>query len=268
MNQALFRVLFRQYRGDILKISVGIIAYEWLLTWVYPVVSKNPAVTEIAESIPSAVKTVFGVSNQARVDTFEAFISAQFFARIWTLLIALYGVNTATTLLAGGIEDGFLALPLATPISRSELLSTQAGVLITANGILVGATLLGLFSGAAQFEIEIDHWKYWRMSLSGLAFFSVISMYSLLFSAMFAEKEKALAYSMGLTFVFYGLDIIGGLNEKLSWVRKLSLFQWFQPQDVLEGRLDPARSILGLTAGATILWFLAQKVFETKDLAL
>ncbi|WP_242837406.1 hypothetical protein [Desulfitobacterium metallireducens] len=57
-----------------------------LLTWVYPVISENPDVAQIAESIPSAVKTVLGVSEEARVDTFEAFISAQFFARIWAML--------------------------------------------------------------------------------------------------------------------------------------------------------------------------------------
>ncbi|HVJ50649.1 MAG TPA: ABC transporter permease subunit [Desulfitobacterium sp.] len=243
-------------------------AYEWLLTWVYPIVSKNPAVTEIAESIPSAVKTVFGVSDQAPVDTFEAFISAQFFARIWTLLLALYGVNTATSLLAGSIEDGTLAIPLATPISRSALLATQAGVLTSANGVLMGATLLGLFSGTARFKIKIEHWRYCRMSLLGFAFFSVISMYSFLFSAWFPEKERALAYAAGLTLAFYGLDIIGGLSEKLSWVRKLSLFQCFQPQEVLEDRIDPGRQILGLTGGAIILWLLAQRILEEKDLVL
>ncbi|AHF08705.1 hypothetical protein DESME_15065 [Desulfitobacterium metallireducens DSM 15288] len=49
-------------------------------------ISENPDVAQIAESIPSAVKTVLGVSEEARVDTFEAFISAQFFARIWAML--------------------------------------------------------------------------------------------------------------------------------------------------------------------------------------
>lgn len=260
--------MFKQHRKKIFKFSSGIILYEWLLTWVYPVISKNPAVTEIAEDIPSAVKTVFGVSAQARVDTFEAFISGQFFARIWTLLMAIYGINTTNALLAKLVDDGSLAFPLSTPVSRAEILTTQAAVLMSSNSILIAATLVGLYSGAYRFGIELDYWQYLRLGVLGLAFFTAISGYSLLFSVWFSEEERALAYAYGLTFAFYGLDVLGGLTDKLSWASNLSLFKLFKPQEVLEGTINPSGAILGLTAGAAMLFALAIQVFEEKDLAL
>ena len=233
MNRALFRAMFKQYRKKVAVISTGIILYEGLLTWVYPVIAKNPAITEIAQSLPSTVKTVFGVPANARTDTFEAFISGQFFARIWVMIMALYGIGTANALLAKMVEDGSLAFLLSTPVSRSEIVSTQTGVLMSTNAILVAAMIVGVYLGTVCSGIDIEHGRYIDLGLLGLSFFSLIEMYSLFFSACFVEEEQALTYAMGLTLIFYALDIVGGLSDKCSWLKKLSLFQWFQPQEVL-----------------------------------
>lgn len=268
LNRALFRAMFKQHGKKIAKLSMGIILYENLLSWIYPVISENPAVTQIAESIPTAVKTVFGVSEEARVDTFEAFISAQFFARIWVMLMALYNVETTNELLAKLVDDGSLAFLLSTPVPRDEIFSTQALVLLAANALLVLATLLGLYGGAYQFGIPINRWRYFRFGILGFAFYSLIGAYSLFFSAWSTEGEKAIAFAAGLTLAFYGLDVAGGLSDKLSWTRKLSLFQWYKAQEVLEGTVNPAGPILGLTAGALILFNLGIQVFREKDLAI
>jgi len=268
MNRALFRAMVKQYRKKVVAISTGIVVYEGLLCWVYPVIAKNPAITEVAESIPSAVKTVFGISEDARIDTFEALISGQFFARIWVMLMALYGIQTANALLAKMVDDGSLAFLLSTPVSRSEVLTTQTGVLISTTAIIVASTIVGLYIGTFCSGIEINRGRYLRLGLLGVAFFSLIEMYSLFFSAWFVEEERALTYAAGLTLAFYGLDIMGGLSPKLSWMKNLSLFQWFQPQEVLEGTINPAAPIIGLSVASAILWFLTRKVFETKDLAI
>jgi ABC-2 type transport system permease protein len=268
MNRALFRAMFKQYRKKVAVISTGIILYEGLLTWVYPVIAKNPAISEIAESIPSAVKTVFGVPENARTDTFEAFISGQFFARIWVMLMALYGIEAANALLARMVDDGFLAFLLSTPVSRSEIISTQTWVLISTNIILVAAMIGGVYFGTFCSGIEIEHGRYIDLGLLGLSFFSLIGIYSLFFSAWFVEEERALTYAMGLTLAFYGLDIVGGLSDKYSWLKNLSLFQWFQPQEVLEGTTDPLWPIIGFSVASAVLWYFTRKVFEIKDLAI
>lgn len=268
MNRALFRAMFKQQGKKIAKLSAGIILYEGLLTWVYPVISENPAVTQIAESIPSAVKTVFGVSEEARVDTFEAFISAQFFARVWVMLMASYNVGTTNDLLAKLVEDGSLAFLLSTPVPRDEILSTQILVLLVANALLVLATLAGLYGGVYRSDIAIDHWRYFRFGILGFSFYSLIGAYSLFSSSWFIEGENALTVATGLTLFFYALDVAGGLSDKLAWTRRLSLFQWYKPQEVLEGTVDPASSIIGLTIGAAILFNLGTRVFLEKDLAI
>ncbi|AFM00146.1 hypothetical protein Desde_1750 [Desulfitobacterium dehalogenans ATCC 51507] len=268
MNRALFRAMMKHNRKKIGKLAAGIILYETLLTWVYPLVSENSAVAQITESIPSAVKTVFGVAEEARADTFEAFISAQFLARIWAMLMALYNVETANDLLAKLADDGSLALLLSTPVPRGEYLSTQALVLFSGNALLVLGTILGLYCGARWFGITINSWSYFRFGILGLVFYSFIGAYSLFFSALTAHEDSAFTLAAGVTLAFYALDVAGGLSDKLSWIRKLSLFQCYQPQEVLEGASGPAKKTFGLIAGSFILLWLGIYAFNKKDLAI
>ncbi len=268
MNRALFRAMFKQHRKKVAAISMGIVFYEGLLTWVYPAIAKNPAVSQIAGSIPSAVKTVFGVPENARTDTFEAFVSGQFYARIWVMLMALYGIQTANALLAKMVDDGSLAFLLSTPVSRSEIISTQTAVLISTTAVIVTATIAGLYFGTFCSEIDILHKHYLRLGLLGVTFFSLIEIYSLFFSAWFVDQERALTYAAGLTLAFYGLDIVGGLSNKFSFLKKLSLFQWFHPQEVLEGATNPRCTVIGLSVASAVLWYLTKQVFELRDLAI
>lgn len=268
MNRALFRAMMKQNGKKIAKLAVGVSLYEGLLTWVYPVISENPAVTQIAESLPSTVKTVFGVSEEARMDTFEAFISGQFFARIWVMLMALYNIETANELLAKMVDDGTLALLLSTPVPRDEFLATQALVLLSGNALLVFFTLLSLYAGTLIFGISIDYWRYFRFAMLGFTFYSLMGAYSLFFSALLTEGDVALSFAAGLTLIFYALDVVGGLSDQLSWARRLSLFQSYQPQEMLEGSKDPMGRMIGLGAGTLVCLYVAMKVFDEKDLAL
>ncbi|KUO64132.1 MAG: ABC transporter permease [Gracilibacter sp. BRH_c7a] len=268
MNRAFFGAMFRQQRPKLLKFSTGIVLYEGLLTWVYPLISKNSAVTDIVDSIPSTVKTVFGVSPKARADTFEAFISAQFLARIWSVIIALYGINTANTLLSKPIDEGSLVFPLSTPVSRTNILTTQTAVLLSCNATLIAATVLGLCVGTFWFRIRIRYSRYISLGTLALAFFSLISSYSFLFAAWAKDGEKASAYAYGLTFGFYALDVIGGLSKRSAWVGKFSIFRFFKPQEVLEGTFDPSRAIIGLTAGSILLTVITIRIFNESDLPL
>jgi len=121
------------------------------------------------------------------------------------MLMALYGIQTANALLAKMVDDGSLAFLLSTPVSQSEILSTQTGVLLSTNAILVAATISGLYFGTFCSRIEIEHGRYIDLGLLGLSFFSLIEMYSLFFSAWFVEEERALTYALLVAFLGYGV---------------------------------------------------------------
>lgn len=133
------------------------------------------------------------------------------------IIMAIYGVNTTDALLAKLVEQGFMAYPLSAPVTRTEIVNTEIAVLLTGFAIMTGFTLLGIYSGTAMFGVEIDHWNYFRLGILGFSFFSAIGSYSLFFSALFNfTEEQALTYSAAVTFIFFALDVVSGLDERFS----------------------------------------------------
>lgn len=265
MNKALYRAMIKQNAGKILSYSAGSGLYGLLLTGVYPSIAKSSAVAEIAASFPTTVKSVFGVSGEANLNSFEAYISGQFFSRIWALVMSIYGIGTAQSLFAELLDQGFLAYPLAAPLSRREIVVTQTGALLTGLAVLTGVSVSGVILGCHWQEIKIHTWRYYRLGVLGFAFFSAISSYSLVFSVMAESSQQAMFYSAGLTLFFYALDVTAGLNEKFKWLKHFTLFGLFRPQEVLDGE-SPARDILMLLGIAVGMFFLAEEGFRQRDL--
>ncbi len=269
MNDAFYRVMLKKESNKIIGYSLGIALYEWLITWVYPILIQSPAIEEIPKSFPSTVKRAFGVSTGEEIDlSYEAYISAQLFGRLWTLIISVYGISTANSLVAQLVEQGFMSYPLSSPVSRSEILNTQIGVLLTELALLSSATLGGVYSATAHFKIKIARWQFFRLGILSFSLSSAVSAYSLLLAVIFNTEEVAVRYASVLTFAFYGLDVVSSLSDRFSGLKYFTPFGLFRPQEVLQGKVLPTREfvVLGVITGVTLV--LAGILFTRKDLAV
>ncbi|SPF50431.1 putative membrane protein [Candidatus Desulfosporosinus infrequens] len=269
MNDTLYWVMLKQEGKKIIAYSIGLALYDWIITWIYPIIIQSPDIEEIPKCFPSAVKRVFGVATGEEVDlSYEAYISAQLFGRLWTLLISFYGVNAANALLAQPMEQGFMAYPLSAPASRTEILNTQIGVLLTELVVVIGTTLGGIYAATAHFEIKIARWQYVRLGILAFSLSLAISAYSLLLTLLFDTAEESERYASALTFAFYGLDVVSSLSDRLSGLKYLTPFGLFRPQEILQKKTMPTRGfvILGVISGVTLI--LAGILFSRKDLVV
>ena len=269
MNDTLYWVILKQEGKKIIGYSLGLALYEWIVTWIYPIIIQSPDIEEIPKSFPSAVKRAFGVSTGEEVDlSYEAYISAQLFGRLWPLIISFYGISTANALVAQPMEQGSMAFPLSSPVSRAEILNTQIVVLLTELALVTGTTLGGISAATAHFDLTIAKWQYWRMGILAFSLASTVSAYSLLLAVFFDTQEESERLASTLTFAFYGLDVVSSLSDRFSGLRHLTPFGLFRPQEVLQEKLLPTREILvlGMITGVNLL--LAGILFARKDLAL
>lgn len=268
MNDALYWVMLKQESKKIIGYSLGVVLYEGLITWVYPIIIKSPLIEELPKSFPSAVKRAFGVSTGEEVDvSYEAYISAQLFGRLWTLSMSFYGISMVDTLVAKPMEKGCMAYLLSSPVSRFEILNTQIGVLLTELALVTGTTLGGVYAATAYFEIAIARWPYFRLGILAFSLCSAIVAYSLLAAVLF-DTEEAVRYASAITFVFYGLDVVSSLDDRFSGLKYLTPFGLFRPQEVLQGKAMPTKGIvvLSVITGATLV--IAGILFSRKDLAV
>lgn len=269
MNRALYWAMVKHDGKKIMACSWGIVLYEWLITGVYPVLVQSPEIEKIPQSFPAKVKRAFGVATGEKVDlSYEAYISAQWFGRFWSLIISVYAITTANGLVPQLLEQGFMAYPLASPVSRSEILNTQIAVLLTELAIITGVALDGIYDATDHYEIKIARGQYVRLGILAFSLSAVIGLYSILLAVLLPNGEEAGRYAAALTFAFYGLDVVSSLSDRFSGLRHLSLFGLFRPQDVLQGKASIKKKVaaFSLLTGGT--WILARTLFARKDLSL
>lgn len=267
MNDTLYWVMLKHEGKKVMGYSIGIILYEWLVTWVYPILIKAPEIDDIPKSFPTSVKRAFGVSTGEEVDlSYEAYISAQLLGRLWTLLISVYGISTSNTLVVHMVEQGFMAYPLSSPVSRGEILNTQIGVLLSELLLVTCATLGGLYTATAFFKLKIARWQYFRMGILGFGLGSVICSYSLLLGVLLGTEEKSNRFASALTVIFYGLDVVSCLSERFSGLQRFTPFGMFRPQEVLQEKDLPTKKCIAMCVISWMSLLLAGVIFERKDL--
>lgn len=257
--------MFKQQGKKALNYATGLSFYNLLLIGVYPTISQSVVVTELAMNLPNSVKRVFGVTSESELDRFESYVSSQCFGRVWLLVMGIYTISTADALIAKLVDQGAMAYLLSSPVGRLEVLSTQVAVLVSGLTSLMGLTVLGIWGEMAFFKISIDVWSYFRLGILGFALFLAVGAYSLFFSVLFDEEEYTILSASSLTFLCYALDVCSDLNDRFSWVKKLTIFGWVRPQEVLEGEV-PTIQTLGLFGLSTIFILLARYIFRKKDI--
>jgi ABC-2 type transport system permease protein len=269
MNDILYWAMLKNNARKVLGYSMGVIVYEWLITWVYPILTQSPVIEEISKSFPDPVKRAFGVSTGDEVDlSFEAYISAQLLSRLWTLFISVYGINASNNLVPHMVEQGFMAYPLSSPISRFEVFNTQVGVLLTELLLVTGATIGGVYSAAAFFKLRISRWQFFRMGITGFCLGSMISAYSLLLGVISGGEDASVRLSSVITAIFYGLDVVSALDDRFATIRRFTPFGMFRPLEVLQGNVLPTKQCLDLSVLSGISLLLARVIFGRKNLDL
>ncbi len=257
--------MFKPQGKRALNYATGLALYNLLLIGVYPAISRSTVVAELSVNLPNPVKRVFGVTSGSGFDRFEPYVSSQCFGQVWLLVMGIYSISTADALIAKLVDQGGMAYLLSSPVGRHEVLATQVAVLVSGLAEMVLLTELGIWAEMALFDIPIVIWPYFRLGILGLALFLVVGAYSLFFSAIFNNEENTILSASSLTFLFYALDVFSGLDTRFSWVKNLTIFGWFRPQEVLDGEV-PTIQTLALLGFSTIFIALTGYIFKKKDL--
>ncbi|HEY8908766.1 MAG TPA: ABC transporter permease [Desulfosporosinus sp.] len=257
--------MFKQQGKKTFNYAIGLALYNLLLIGVYPSISQSMVISDLSASLPNSVKRVFGVTSGSGLDRFESYVSSQCFGQVWLLVMGIYTIGTVDALIPKLVDQGAMAYLLSTPVGRLEVLSTQVMVLVSGLVLMMVLTELGIWGEMALFDIPIDVCPYLRLGVLGLALFVTVGSYSLFFSALSKDKEHAMLSAAGLTFLYYALDVFSGLDDRFSWVKRLTIFGWVRPPEVLDGEVPFVQtvSLFGLSA-IFITW--ATCIFEKKDL--
>lgn len=268
MNFTLFRTMFRTSQKSIFGYALGTVLYMWLVIWVYPSLAQSNGMNQLLKTMPKNMLSM--LSLQHGIQKLSDYLAAEFYGFLFLIIMSIYSVSTATQLIAKLVDRGSMAYVLSTPTSRLKTVFTQAVILVS--GLLIiscFATLGGLVGiHLINSDTKLDAGLFIQMNLVGFLLFFVVSAYSFLFSCLFNDEKKAMAVSSVLTIVFFAMQLLGKLADKISWILHYTVFSAFQPEKISSGHADLFWPILGLAIAGMILFGLAVLIFKKKDLPI
>ncbi|MRN56072.1 ABC transporter permease subunit [Paenibacillus monticola] len=268
MNMALLRNMAKVHGKTLASYISATVLYELLIIWVYPSIANSPQLNDLLTSMPAGLMKALGV--EGGIQKYNDYLSAQFYGTLFVVILMVYCIMTSVQAIARLVDRGSMAYLLSTPVSRSKVAVTQAIVLVFGLFAFSICTTIGGLLGA-QFLIDApayDKGLFVQVNLIVFLLFTFIASYCFLISCLCDDEKRALSWSSSLTVLFYSLDLVGKMSSNLTWMRYLSPFYLFRPQDIVKGTFPVGWVSLGLGIGALLIFWLSVSVFRRRDLPL
>ena len=268
MNGKLYSSMLKANARLMSSFSIGSALYLWLMIWIYPSLAGAKGFNEILKQMPQNLLNAFGLSKG--IQDLVGFMSGEFYGLLFLIILSIYSIMISTQLIVRLVDRGSMAFLLSSPTSRVKIALTQAVVVITGLVMITIFTILGGFSGTAWLvdNINLNTKHFIELNVMGFLLFFVISGYSFLFSCLFNDEKRALSTSATVTLLFYVLDLIGKMSDKLDYIRNFSIFSLFKAQDIAYGTEHLLYKGIGLGVGGVVLFVFAIIIFRNRDLSI
>ncbi len=249
---------------------VGIIFLYGVLTMsIYPTIESMDILGYMNE-LPEAMKAAFGyegVDFTTLTMTPEAFATLEFLV-LWPLLIGIYGIF-ASIGIAREVERGTLDLLLAQPIKRYKVLVSKFSVFVFAALLIAIASLAGLVLGTIIINESVNTASLALVLFEAFLFVLALASVALLCSTIFLEPRKSLLVAGVFMAGSYILNfIVPILSDSFSWLRNLSLFSYYQPNEIVSSASLNGTAVAVYTMVAVVCFIAAMVVFQRRDLAV
>ena len=249
--------------------ALGAAFYSVLVVFLFQrVVEQHKGfLTQYLAVLPKALLRLFNIGGTDLI-SFGGFVGAEYLSFIWVVIVAAFTIAFTSGALAKELEQGTLELMLSYPLGRLRFFFSKVAALLVALAVIVLGTVGGIWLGALSQHLSVPRSAYLSAAIVGLAFAMAISGYGFLFSALASERGAAAFPAAGLTVLFYVVNFAAQTWDGLKGVARLSLFNYYRPQDALNlGRVDLS-AILVLLAVALAGTLAAALVFRMRDLSL
>jgi ABC-2 type transport system permease protein len=163
-------------------------------------------------------------------------------------LLCLYAVGRSAQAIAGEIDRGTMELLLAQPLRRSQVIAAHCLVDLIAlpplclalwAGTWTGAVLTGATNAASPLQrLEPLLFLPGLVAVGGMLW--AASGLTIWLSSMGRSRPRVWGGAALLLLSLYLINVIGQLWQPLEPLRRLTLFYYYQPQDmILPGRVEP-----------------------------
>ncbi len=255
-------------RVSIIVFALVIFGYTMLIGSFFPTIRENAdQFAELMEAYPENLMAFFG-GDMMEFMTFEGFMSLEYYNFVWVFIVGGLAISFATASIAQENEKGTLELMLWQPISRIKYLSAKVITLIIIMLIMTLVTVVGTFASASSVEVELNRDAYWIWAVDGFLLMLAFGGISFLLSVIFSERGRANLIAITFLIVSYVLNSLAEIIDKIKDFEWLSLFNYYNPQEILRTGEWPVKSIIIFSAVFVVSIVMAIILFRKKNIAV
>jgi ABC-2 type transport system permease protein len=214
------------------------------------------SITSMLELFPEDLMQAMGFSQL--VTDLTSYLASWLYGLLMFAFPMVYCIILSNRLVAKKVDNGSFACFLATPVSRVRVIMTL-GTYALLSVIVLFAGLFGV--GVAFSEImhpgllEID--RFLMLNITVMLVNMAVVMIGFFFSCMFNDSSLATGFGAGIPIGFLLMNMLGGVSDDLEIIKKLSLYGWFDPVELVR---DSGFPLIGLVYAGIALVLLASAV--------
>jgi ABC-2 type transport system permease protein len=269
MNLNLVRQDLKSRWKSALIFALGLVAYGWMIIAITPMFIDAPEIEQLMEAYPEELLTALGGSVEAAgFFTPEGFLSIQYLALWWIIILSGFAVAFATGIVAKEVEEGTIEFLLVQPLARSTIVLSRFAALAVYISALVTVSMLSIGVAAARYDVELSAAGLAAVAIMGVMVMLAISSYTFLLSLIINGRGRAVAVSVAVLIGAHLLNALAPLNETLEEFRFLSFFYYYRPDELLlTGTINWSEPSF-FAAVTAIGLVLSLVVFNKKDIAV
>jgi ABC-2 type transport system permease protein len=231
--------IWRRTWGDQRALVLALAALWTAFPWIYLRLSAEVPMEDfqmLLALIPRDWQKLSGVPL-SEVATPAGRVALAFVDPVIVLAATVWGITRGSDAVSGQLERGTMEMVLAAPVRRGAVFVTQA-VATTAAAALLCLVLLA----AVWFAIAVGPWAGrvdpWRFAPAAANVFGLMVCMAGLtacVSAADSHRWRTIGILCGFYVVSVLAKLVGRLSTRLGWVGYLSVFNAYEPQQLVSG---------------------------------
>jgi len=221
--------------------------------------------TRLLQQLPPTLLSFLGQST--KMMTLNAWMISLVFRTLAPLLLTVYTALGSLSILTRDMDTRNMDFLLALPVRRYQVLLNRFAVLASNLAVLHAVLLASVGVGVMLLGHRPDWSIYAVMALNGFLVQLALASLLLAVTVLVDDYTRGLFVTIGAGLALYSLPVAIEPVSRLGPLRKLSVFAYAQPAEVMKtGAIPPADAAV-LVAATLALTMCSVLLFERKQLS-
>lgn len=254
------------HRTGTLLVALALFGTSLLMVYIFDAFGGLEVFQEFVDLLPESMQALLRATGGLGASA-EAYLGAQYRHPMYLVATAGFAIGTAAGMVARDVERGSLLMVLSTPMARWRYLAGKYGAFVFGAVSILAAAWLGTWVGVQITGVDsIGSLVFVRVIVSLLALTLAVGGIATLLSAWLSDGGQVTGIATGVVVGMFFLDFLAALWDPAAPFGPLSLFYYYDPQQVsLTG--FPERDLGVLFGVAAATFGLALVVFQRRDIA-